>query len=423
MLPMEYVRTVTAPGKTGPEKAGPGEAGGQVGGGIAAALPFYADAAAMVAALRPEDPVYCLRPHEVTAAARRFVAAFPGHVLYAVKCNPEPVMLDALVAGGIRHFDTASLAEIELIQSRYPEGTCYFMHPVKRRGAIRQAYHRDGIRYFVVDHVDELEKVVAETDGAPDVVVIVRLATARGAAVYDLGGKFGTSVEAGAALLRRAQALGLRSGLSFHVGSQCLTPGSYTAALRLVGDCLARSGTQPAVIDVGGGFPTRYVGAEPPPLADYMTAIESGLAPLSRPPDAQLWCEPGRGLVASGASLVVRVELRRDQQLYINDGVYGSLADLRYPGISFPMRVLRPHGVFAAAVAEFSFFGPTCDCVDALPGPYPLPADIREGDWIEIGQAGAYTTATRTNFNGFFAGNFVRVGDPAFLPAPLPPER
>lgn len=376
----------------------------------------FPDVATMVATLRPEDPVYCLRPHEITAAARRFVATFPGHVLYAVKCNTEPMILDALVAGGIRHFDTASLAEIELIQGRHPGSHCYFMHPVKRRGAIRQAYYRDGIRAFVVDHRDELDKVVAETDGARDVLIIVRLATARGAAVYDLGGKFGTSVEAGAELLRRADDLGLRSGLSFHVGSQCLTPGSYTAALRLAADCLARSGTRAAVIDVGGGFPTRYVGAQPPPLEAYMDAIQAGLTDIPRLADAQLWCEPGRGLVASGASLVVRVELRRDRQLYINDGVYGSLADLRYPGITLPMRALRPDGAFASGTQAFSFFGPTCDCVDALPGPFELPEDIREGDWIEIGQAGAYTTATRTNFNGFFAGHFVQVEDPAFLP-------
>ena len=379
-------------------------------------LPTYADAAAMVAALKPEDPVYCFRPHVLTENARRFVAAFPGDVLYAVKCNPEDLVLDALIAGGIRHFDTASLVEIETVKGRMADAGCYFMHPVKQRGAIRAAYGRHGVRHFVVDHPDELDKVVQETDGARDVIAVVRLATARGAAVYDLGGKFGTTVELGAELLRKAAGLGLKSGISFHVGSQCLMPSSYTAALRLVGECFEAAGTEPSVIDVGGGFPTHYVGSEPPPLADYMEAIRAGLEGIRRPADCALWCEPGRGLVASGASLVVKVELRRGEHLYINDGVYGSLADLKFPGILFPMRVIRPGGEATGEPAPFSLFGPTCDCFDSLAGPYMLASDVREGDWIEIGQAGAYTTATRTNFNGFYAGRFVVVEDRAFLP-------
>ncbi|HYC05484.1 MAG TPA: type III PLP-dependent enzyme [Azospirillaceae bacterium] len=379
-------------------------------------LPTYADAAAMVAALKPEEPVYCFRPHVLTEAARRFVAAFPGDVLYAVKCNPETVVLDALIQGGIKHFDTASLVEIETVKGRMGAAGCYFMHPVKQRGAIRAAYERHGVRHFVVDHPDELEKVTQETGGARDVVIVVRLATARGAAVYDLGGKFGTSVELGAELLKAADARGLRAGISFHVGSQCLMPSSYTAALRLASECLSQAGVTPAVLDVGGGFPTRYVGSEPPPLSEYMEAIRAGLEFIDRPADCKLWAEPGRGLVAAGASLVVKVELRRGDHLYVNDGLYGSLADLKFPGIVFPMRVIRPGGEATGEPAPMSLFGPTCDCWDNLPGPYMLPSDVREGDWIEIGQAGAYTTATRTNFNGFFAGRFVTVQDPAFEP-------
>ncbi|MFC7332203.1 type III PLP-dependent enzyme [Rhodocista pekingensis] len=379
-------------------------------------LPRFADADAMVAALEPEEPVYCYRPDELTARARQFVGAFPGHVLYAVKCNPEPLVLDALWAGGIRHFDTASLQEIELVKGHFAAGGCYFMHPVKQRGAVRDAYERMGVRTFVVDHRDELEKVTAETGGARDVTVVVRLATARGAAVYDLGGKFGCTVEQGADLLRAATARGLRAGLCFHVGSQCLNPGSYTAALRLAAACQDLAGAELAVIDVGGGFPTPYVGHEPPPLADYMAAIRTGLETLRRPEDCAVWCEPGRGLVATGASLVVRVELRRDRHLYLNDGLYGSLCDLKFPGIHMPMRAVRPGHAFSDELVPFGLFGPTCDCYDQMPGPYMLPADIREGDWIEIGQCGAYTTATRTWFNGFFPGRAVRVDDPAFLP-------
>ncbi len=387
-------------------------------------LPKFADAAAMVAEMRPEDPVYCYRPHVLTARARQFVQSFPGEVLYAVKCNPEPHVMDALWAGGIRHFDTASLPEITDVRRQFPEAGCYFMHPVKSREAIRAAYEQHGIRHFVVDHPDELEKISDCTGRARDVVIMVRLATARGAAVYDLGGKFGCTVEQGAELLRMAASRGLRAGMCFHVGSQCMTPQSYVAALGLVGRALDLAGVEPAVIDVGGGFPTDYVGPQAPPLSDFMDAIQRGLAEIRRPSDCRLWCEPGRGMVASGASVVVRVELRRDNHLYINDGLYGSLCDLKFPGIHFPMRVIRPGGQGSARLAPFGFFGPTCDCYDQLEGPYMLAEDVREGDYIEIGQAGAYTTVTRTSFNGFFAGRYVEVADGPFLPTleMRPPE-
>ncbi|EWY38903.1 ornithine decarboxylase [Skermanella stibiiresistens SB22] len=374
----------------------------------------------MVAALRPEQPVYCVRPHVLRETARHFVETFPGHVLYAVKCNAEPAFLDALHDGGIRHFDTASLPEISVVGELFADTQSYFMHPVKQRGAIRAAYGEHGVRHFVVDHPDELAKVLAETGAAPDVVIIVRLATARGAAVYDLGGKFGVSPIQAADLLRQAFAAGHRVGLSFHVGSQCLTPGSYTAALRLAAHTLDLARIPLSVIDVGGGFPVAYVGLYPPPLEDYVDAIHAGLARLDLPEDCELWCEPGRALVAAGASLVVRVELRRDNFLYINDGIYGSLSDLKHAGLRFPMRVLRPVGdrveVITENLAEFSLFGPTCDAVDMMEGPYRLAADAREGDYIEIGQAGAYTLELRTDFNGFCPDNFVEVGDDAFLP-------
>lgn len=376
----------------------------------------FADAAAVVAALKPEEPVYCYRPHVLTARAREFVDSFPGEVLYAVKCNPEPLVLKALWDGGIRHFDTASLPEITEVRDLYPQAGCYFMHPVKSREAIRASYELHGIRHFVVDHPDELEKLSDCTGRARDVVVMVRLATARGAAVYDLGGKFGCSVEEGAELLKAAKAKGLRAGVCFHVGSQCMTPISYIAACKLVRHCLDLAGVEPAVIDVGGGFPTQYVGPDSPPLSAFMDAIAEGLSKISRPADCRLWCEPGRGMVAAGASLVVRVELRRDRHLYLNDGIYGSLADLKFAGIHMPMRVIRPGGRAGGALAPFGFFGPTCDCYDQIPGPYMLPEDVREGDWIEIGQAGAYTGVTRTRFNGFYAGQAVLVGDGAFLP-------
>jgi ornithine decarboxylase len=378
----------------------------------------FADAAAMVRALRPEQPVYCVRPSVLQGGARHFVDSFPGKVLYAVKCNAEPAFLDALHAGGVRHFDTASLPEIALVRERFPEAQVYFMHPVKQRSAIRAAYGQYGVRHFALDHPAELAKLVEETGGADDVVAMIRLATARGAAVYDLGGKFGATVDQAADLLRRATGQGLRVGLCFHVGSQCLDPGSFLAALRLVAEVRRRAPVPLAAVDVGGGFPAAYVGLHPPPLENYVDAIRAGLDALDLPPDCELWCEPGRALVAAGASVVVRVELRRDNILYINDGVYGSLSDLKYAGLRFPMRVLRPEGAASDDLAQFSLFGPTCDAADFMEGPYRLTTDVAEGDYIEIGQAGAYTLELRTDFNGFYPDRFVDVTDDAFLPTP-----
>ncbi|HYD30307.1 MAG TPA: type III PLP-dependent enzyme [Azospirillaceae bacterium] len=376
----------------------------------------FPDAAAMVATLTPEEPVYCLRPEVLRAQARAFVRGFPGKALYAVKCNAEPAVLDQLHAGGIRHFDTASLAEIALVKDRYVGARAYFMHPVKPRYAIREAHARWNVRHFAVDHPDEMAKIRFETAGAPDVVQVVRLATARGNAVYDLGGKFGCGVAEAARLVEEAVRGGQRVGLTFHVGSQCLNPAAYTAALELVRQVRTLAPLPLDVIDLGGGFPAAYVGVEPPPLEDYLSAIRAGLARLDLTDDTELWCEPGRALAAAGMSLVVRVDLRRDRQLYINDGVFGSLSDLRTPGFEFPMHGIRAGRVMAGPREPFTLFGPTCDPADAMHGPFLLPADIGEGDWIEIGQAGAYTAALRTRFNGFHPDRIVPVADGPLLP-------
>jgi len=377
----------------------------------------FANVAALAEALQPEYPIFCVRPHALKAAARRFLDHFPGRVLYALKCNSEPAFVGPLHDAGIVDFDVASLAEVEQIGKLSPPGRGYFMHPVKSRREIRSAYHDHGIRHFAADHATELDKIREETGGARDIVLIVRLSTAPGAAVYDLGGKFGTNVESAAELLRIADSFGWRLGLTFHVGSQCLEPRAYSDALRLIGSVQRRFAAPLAVVDVGGGFPASYVPVDPPPLEAYFAAIAQGYEALKLPDDCELWCEPGRALVASGASLLVRVELRRRRQLYLNDGNFGSLSDFQYPAFTPPMRVIRPGGELSDEFESFTLFGPTCDSEDVMKGPYSLPADIAEGDWIEIGQWGAYSSAFRTHFNGFFSDRYVTVDDEPFMPA------
>jgi ornithine decarboxylase len=378
----------------------------------------------VVAASRPADPLLCLRPAVIAAAARRFVDCFPGEVLYAVKCNPEPRVLRALWTGGVRHFDCASLAEVKLVRRLFPAAEIHFMHPVKTRPAIREAFRRHGVTDFAFDSVEELAKILQETvpvglvGDPPTLGLFVRLALPKGGAVYDLSGKFGAPLEEVIDLLKAARPHAARLGISFHVGSQCLDPDAYRRALALAGEAIARSGVAVEIVDVGGGFPVSYPDMTPPPLGDYISAITAAAAEL--PETVRLWAEPGRALVASGGSVVVQVLLRRRDAVFVNDGVYGSLSDAGALGFRFPARRIRigETGEAEVALADFALFGPTCDSVDRMRGPFRLPVDVREGDWIELGQLGAYGACLRTQFNGFGRIDLVEVADPPMLDTP-----
>lgn len=376
----------------------------------AAALPCSVDA--LVASLRPEDPVHCIRTDVLMATANEFVEAFPGDVLYAVKCNPDPAVLRALWAGGVRHFDCASPNEIVLVRQMFADAHIHFMHPIKARGAIREAWARHDVRDFVFDSAAELTKIVEEiaaTGVAGDLGLILRLALPKGGAVLDLSGKFGAEADDAVALLRAARPVAARLGVAFHVGSQCLDPLAWRRAMDIAGAIVSESGVAIDIVDAGGGFPVAYPDVEPPPLGAFMAEIEDGFERLGLP-DARLWAEPGRALVAAGGSVIVQVHARRGDALYINDGVYGSLADAGALGFRYPARLIRPDGAVPCVPGTgFSLFGPTCDSADTMRGPFFLPADAREGDWIEIGQLGAYGACLRTGFNGFDRARIVEV--------------
>ncbi|HEY0182028.1 MAG TPA: type III PLP-dependent enzyme [Rhodopila sp.] len=379
----------------------------------------------VVATERPEDPIHCLRPATVAQTAADFVQAFPGDVLYAVKCNPDPAVLRALWDGGIRHFDCASLPEVRLVRDMFPAAAIHFMHPIKARGAIREAWARHDVRDFVLDSADELAKIRAEVaaTGMPGALgLIVRIALPKGGAKLDLSGKFGADFDAAVALLRSARGSATTLGVSFHVGSQCLDPLAWRDAMALTGQVIRTAGVKVDVIDVGGGFPVAYPEQEPPPLGAFFAEIEDSFERLGLP-GARLWAEPGRALVAAGSSVVVQVQARRGDALYVNDGVYGSLADAGTLGFRYPVRLVRPDGQAAAGTTAFSLFGPTCDSADVMRGPFLLPDDVADGDWIEIGQLGAYGACLRTAFNGFDRARIVEVGDKPMLNTPVdPPE-
>jgi len=379
---------------------------------------------AVVARVRPTEPVLCLRPASIAAAAGRFVDSFPGDVLYAVKCNPEARVLRALWAGGVKHFDCASLGEVRLVRKLLPAAEIHFMHPVKARPAIHEAFHQCDVTDFSLDSTDELAKILQETvpvglvGDPPTLGLFVRLALPKGDAVLDLSGKFGASFEDAVDLLRAARPHAARLGISFHVGSQCLGADDYARAIARAGRVIARCGVAVDIVDVGGGFPVSYPDMTPPGLGDYIAAITAASAAL--PTKVQLWAEPGRALVAGGGSLVTQVHLRRGDALFINDGVYGSLSDAGALGFRFPARRIRLGKTDEASepLTDFALFGPTCDSADRMRGPFRLPADMREGDWVEFGQLGAYGACLRSQFNGFGRVEVVEVADPPMLATP-----
>ncbi len=378
-------------------------------------LPTVAD---LVRVEQPEDPMVCLRPAHIEAAARRFVGAFAGSVLYAVKCNPEPSVLRAIRAGGVDRFDCASPAEIRLVRQMFGETvSIHYMHPVKAPGAIREAWTRHAVRDFALDSMDELAKILECLDGQDlsDLGLMIRLALPKGNSRYDLSGKFGAAHDDAVELLRACRPLAGKLGVAFHVGSQCLDPVAYRRAIDLAADIIDEAGVAVDRIDIGGGFPVAYPDMEPPHLGTFMAEIDSALERRSLD-GLELWAEPGRALVAGGGSVVVQVQLRKGNALYVNDGVYGSLSDAGVPGFLFPCRAIAAEGrELDGDLTAFELYGPTCDSADHMRGPFHLPADIKRGDWIEIGQLGAYGSCLRTAFNGFDRAQLVEVRDAAML--------
>ena len=367
----------------------------------------------LVRARSPERPVALVRPGAVAVAAIWFRDNLKADVLYAVKANPSSWVIEALWAAGVTGFDVASIPEIELVAAHAPGARMAFMHPVKSRSAITRAYREFGVRTFALDSHEELQKILDATGGADDLTLIVRMAVSAEGAQYTLSGKFGVDLHEAPSLLLAARAATRgRMGVSFHVGSQCMRPTAYQAAMAQCSRAIARAGVMVDVVDVGGGFPSVYPGMTPPDMADYAAAIARGFAEMPVHEDAELWCEPGRALVAEAASLLVKVELRKGDALHLNDGSYGSLFDATHFKWPFPVKAVREEGEGSAELKPFRFYGPTCDSIDHMPGPYLLPADIDEGDYIEIGMTGAYGVAMATRFNGYGDSEIAEVCDP-----------
>jgi ornithine decarboxylase len=358
----------------------------------------------LATALRPVQPVTLIRPHAARRAARYFVERFPGRSLYAVKANPSPDLLGILWEEGLTHYDVASIAEVRLVAETLPGAVLCFMHPVKAEEAIAEAYFTHHVRTFSLDTEAELEKIVraTATDGvaATDLNLLVRIRVSSDHAKLSLAAKFGAEPHEMKSLLMATRQAADALGICFHVGSQAMTPAAYAEAMERVRAAIVEAAVTVDIVDVGGGFPSSYPGMEPPPMETYFEVIHRAFEDLPISYSAELWCEPGRALCAEYASVLVRVEKRRGDELYINDGAYGALFDAAHIGWRFPVRLVRQDASDARPM-PFSFYGPTCDDLDHMAGPFLLPADVGPGDYVEIGMLGAYGCAMRTGFNGF----------------------
>ena len=365
---------------------------------------------AAIALQRPVQPVTLLRPHAAARAARFFVEKFPGKSLYAVKANPSPDLLQILWDSGVTHYDVASLGEVRLVAQTLPEAILCFMHPVKAEEAIEEAYFTYGVKTFSLDTQDELDKIMRATRGATDLSLLVRIRVSSEHSKLSLASKFGAEPDELNRLLFATRQAADAMGICFHVGSQAMSPAAYAEALSRVRDAIVGAAITVDIVDVGGGFPSWYPGMEPPALENYFAVISNAYEALPISYSAELWCEPGRAMCAEYASVLVRVEKRRGAELYINDGAYGALFDAAHIGWRYPVRLVREVESETRDVG-FSFYGPTCDDLDHMAGPFDLPADVQAGDYIEVGMLGAYGCAMRTGFNGFGVEERVIVED------------
>lgn len=384
----------------------------------------------VVERLRPGYPVFCLHQRRLWDNARYFLQHFPGRVLYAVKCNPALEVIRILAEAGIKHFDTASLNEIALIRENVPRGDCYYMHPVKSRASLITAKTVYAIDHYIIDHESELTKLVEVIGGGDGRVCFIRIATPKADSFINLSDKFGAEMAEAARLQRLADKEGYQTGLAFHVGTQCRQPEAYEHAMDLVAKVINLSGISPHYVDVGGGFPSLYGGEQLPPLLDYFKGVEKKRKKMGLRQDAVLMCEPGRAMVADTMSVIVQVHLRKDRSLYINDGIYHNLADANSMKVSYPMRLIRDIGQGTNLnrpkvnrigdpdqTLAYRIYGPTCDSLDMLNSEVLLPADVCEGDWIQIGLMGAYSNALSTHFNGFQTDAIYTVEEDPLVPA------
>ena len=365
----------------------------------------------LVNTLKPVNPVYCIRPETIKNSVKIFKDKFPGKVLYAVKTNPNEFIIKNIIKNGIDRFDVASINEIKLIKKLSPKSKLYFMHPIKSREDISSAYFDYNVKDFSLDTREELIKILNSTKNAKDLSLFVRVAVSNEHAELDLSRKFGALSNEALGLIRLCKQHAKKLGISFHVGSQCMHKISFSKGLKEISNLIKKTKIVPDTINVGGGFPSIYPDLKPEPIENYFEEIRKGFKHLKLDKLPEIICEPGRALVAECGSTIVRVNLRKKNKLYINDGTYGSLFDAGVPNFILPTKLITNGRIQSKKITSFQFYGPTCDSLDYMKGPFLLPNNIKEGDYIELGQLGAYGLTFRTKFNGFYSNTIVELCD------------
>ncbi|MCJ8139753.1 type III PLP-dependent enzyme [Falsirhodobacter halotolerans] len=354
-----------------------------------------------VRTLQPETPVLFFAPSVLQATARRFIDGFPGMVTYAVKSNPEEVVIENLAAAGVRGFDVASPFEMRMIRRLVPDAALHYNNPVRSPSEIHTAVEL-GVKSYSVDSETELAKLIAHVppEGCE---ISVRFKLPVAGAAYNFGAKFGATVELATELLSRVAGAGFVPSITFHPGTQCTDPSAWEAYIRTAAEIARDAGVTIARLNVGGGFPNHRLNAVLPDIEAIFDLIDRTATEAFGDARPQLVCEPGRGLCGDAFTLAARVKAVRDgQHIFLNDGIYGAFAEIPLIGLIDRTEVMRPDGSLRDGDrADRIVFGPTCDSVDRLPGELALPVDIEEGDFLLVQGMGAYSTVTNTRFNGF----------------------
>jgi len=369
------------------------------------ALPHYRSVDDLLKSAAPDQPVMCFCPEAFRAEAKRFTTGFPGEVHYAVKANPHPAVLQWLGEGGVTGFDVASIAEIRLVRDQLGDAHCAFNHPVKSRADIELSYRELGVRDFVVDHENELAKLADICQR--DCTVEVRIAKANPDSAVDLNTKFGCDGQTAASLMRQASEFGFEVAVAMHVGWQAANPRAWGEAMAMGAGCAEAAGVILKYANLGGGYPTVLM-PKNRRLEEFFTAID--MAKVEYMNGTILNCEPGSALVWNGGATIAQVHLRKQDSVYLNDGIYGSMNELKFSGIAPPTVAYKGDGSrLVGSDRLFTVFGPTCDSLDILPSRVELPDTLDEGDYVVFGWMGAYSNALRTDFNGLGQLSFATV--------------
>lgn len=363
---------------------------------------FQRDPALWLARMRPDDPVFFFDPARLQATAALFMTQFPGEVTYAVKANPDPAVLDGLVAAGMTAFDVASPEEMALVRRAAPQARLHYHNPIRSQAEIA-ASRRYGITSWSVDRMSELDKL-GPLEGAE---IAVRLKLPVAGAAYDFGSKFGAGPEETGALVRAVVARGGLPSLTFHPGTQCREAQAWQSYIRAAAQIVRDADVRLARLNVGGGFPAHREDPAPD-LSALFAAINCAVdADFDRDRPA-LVCEPGRAMVADAFDLALRIKARDGDTVFLNDGVYGALGEWRDMAPSTRLTVLGVDGQARQGGSRpMTVFGPTCDSLDRLADPMPLPDTLEEGDYLLFHGCGAYSTALATQFNGYGARRIV----------------